>query len=61
MHIPEWLPRETPASVQRALADCELRSGPGDPGIDANWDEPALTLAEKVFAWSAFEILAMTA
>jgi len=29
--------------------------------IDPTWGEPGLTLAEKVFAWCTFEILAMTA
>ena len=45
--------------MRRALADCEVKSGPGDPEIDPNWAEPGLTLAEKVFAWCTFEILAM--
>jgi len=47
--------------VRRVLADCEVRSGPGEPVIDPGWGEPGLTAAEKVYAWSAFEILAMTA
>ena len=61
VRIPEWGPESIPSSVRRALADCEIRSGPGDPTIDPNWGEPGLTLAEKVFAWCAFEVLAMTA
>ena len=61
VRIPEWVPNGIPVSVRRALADCEVRSGPGDPVIDPNWGEPGLTLAEKVFAWCCFEILAMTA
>ena len=61
VRIPEWVPDGIPVSVRRALADCEVRSGPGDPVIDPNWGEPGLTLAEKVFAWCCFEILAMTA
>jgi acetylornithine deacetylase/succinyl-diaminopimelate desuccinylase-like protein len=28
------------------------------PAIDADWGEPGLTSAEKVFAWNTFEILA---
>jgi acetylornithine deacetylase/succinyl-diaminopimelate desuccinylase-like protein len=59
--IPEWLPGDIPVSVRRALADCEVKSGPGDPVIDPGWGEPGLTLAEKVFAWCSFEILAMSA
>jgi acetylornithine deacetylase/succinyl-diaminopimelate desuccinylase-like protein len=61
VRIPEWVPQAIPDSVHRALADCEIRSGPGDPVIDPAWGEPGLSLAEKVFAWCAFEILAMTA
>jgi acetylornithine deacetylase/succinyl-diaminopimelate desuccinylase-like protein len=60
IRIPEWVPAGIPDSVRRALADCEVKSGPGDPVIDPNWAEPGLTLAEKVFAWCTFEILAMT-
>jgi acetylornithine deacetylase/succinyl-diaminopimelate desuccinylase-like protein len=60
IRIPEWVPAGIPDSVKRALADCEVRSGPGDPEIDPNWAEPGLTLAEKVFAWCTFEILAMS-
>ena len=62
IRIPEWVPDGAfRTSVRRALADCEVKSGPGDPEIDPNWAEPGLTLAEKVFAWCTFEILAMTA
>ena len=61
IRIPEWVPDAIPDSVKRALADCEVKSGPGDPVIDPTWGEPGLTLAEKVFAWCTFEILAMTA
>ena len=61
IEIPQWVPENIPESVRKALADCEIKSGPGDPEIDPNWAEPGLTLAEKVFAWCTFEILAMTA
>src|SRR5262245_205498 len=59
IRIPEWVPSEIPASVRHALADCEVKAGPDDPEIDPSWSEPGLTLAEKVFAWCSFEILAM--
>jgi acetylornithine deacetylase/succinyl-diaminopimelate desuccinylase-like protein len=58
--IPELRPPPIPNSVRNALAGCEIVAGPGDPVIDPGWGEPGLTLAEKVFAWSAVEILAMT-
>jgi acetylornithine deacetylase/succinyl-diaminopimelate desuccinylase-like protein len=61
VRIAEWVPDRIPDSVRRALADCEIRSGPNDPAIDPGWGEPGLTSAEKVFAWCTFEILAMTA
>src|SRR5262249_38422332 len=36
-------------------------SGQGSPEIDAGWGEPGLKSAEKLYAWSSFEILAMSA
>jgi acetylornithine deacetylase/succinyl-diaminopimelate desuccinylase-like protein len=59
--VREFVPDPIPASVKRALADCEVSAGPGEPAIDPGWGEPGLTLAEKVFAWCGFEILAMSA
>jgi acetylornithine deacetylase/succinyl-diaminopimelate desuccinylase-like protein len=61
IRIPEWVPDGIPDSVKRALADCDIHSGQGSPAIDPAWGEPGLSSAEKVFAWSTFEILAMTA
>jgi acetylornithine deacetylase/succinyl-diaminopimelate desuccinylase-like protein len=55
------VPDHIPPSVKRVLADCEVSSDPGEPAIDPGWGEPGLTLAEKVFAWCSFEILAMSA
>jgi acetylornithine deacetylase/succinyl-diaminopimelate desuccinylase-like protein len=44
-------------SVRRALAMIEPGE-PGGPAIDANWGEPSLTPAERVFGWNALEVLA---
>ncbi len=55
------MPDGIPDSVKRALADCEVHSGQGSPAIDPGWGEPGLTSAEKLYAWSTFEILAMSA
>ena len=46
-----------PQSVRRALAEIEPGE-PDGPAIDANWGEPGLTPAERVFGWNALEVLA---
>jgi acetylornithine deacetylase/succinyl-diaminopimelate desuccinylase-like protein len=50
-------PAAIPASVRAALADIEPGE-PGGPVIDAQWGEPGLTPAERVFAWNTLEVLA---
>ena len=49
---------ELPASVRRALADCEVDGGVDGPLVEPGWGEPGLTPAERVFGWSSFEVLA---
>jgi acetylornithine deacetylase/succinyl-diaminopimelate desuccinylase-like protein len=56
--IPEWKPKSLPNSVRVALADCVVEGGEGAPEIDADWGEPGLSPAERVFGWSSFEVLA---
>ena len=46
-----------PRSVRHALEDIEPGE-PGGPAIDANWGEPGLTPAERVFGWNVLEVLA---
>lgn len=58
IHIPDWVPDQLPAAVRRVLADCEVDGGPGSPAIEPDWGEPGLSPAERVFGWSAFEVLA---
>ncbi|HEY8566655.1 MAG TPA: M20 family metallopeptidase [Beijerinckiaceae bacterium] len=58
IRVPDLVPPEVPASVRRALADCELETRPGAPVIDPTWGEPGLTGPEKVFGWCALEVLA---
>jgi acetylornithine deacetylase/succinyl-diaminopimelate desuccinylase-like protein len=58
IRVPEWVPSELPASVRRALADCEVDGGPDGPAIEAWWGEPGLSPAERVFGWCSFEVLA---
>jgi len=50
-------PAPIPDSIRRALADIEPGE-PGGPAIDADWGEPGLTPAERVFGWNALEVLA---
>lgn len=62
IRVHELVPKHgLPEAVRRALADCDLETGPGAPTIDPNWGEPGLTGAEKVFGWCSLEILAMEA
>lgn len=58
IRIPEWVPAELPQSVRNALADCEVDGGADGPTVEPEWGEPGLSPAERVFGWSAFEILA---
>jgi acetylornithine deacetylase/succinyl-diaminopimelate desuccinylase-like protein len=58
IRIPDWMPTEVPPGIRRALEDVQVETEPGGPEIDPWWGEPGLTQAEKVFAWSSFEILA---
>ncbi|NYT75717.1 M20 family metallopeptidase [Alcaligenaceae bacterium] len=58
IRIPEWVPRELPDSVRRALADCEVDGGENGPKIEPDWGEPGLSPAERVFGWCSFEVLA---
>lgn len=52
--VPEWVPGSLPDSVRKVLGNVEL----SNPDIDAWWGEPGLTPAERLFAWSSFEVLA---
>jgi acetylornithine deacetylase/succinyl-diaminopimelate desuccinylase-like protein len=61
IRIPEWQPAAIPESVRRALAECEVKPGPDDPEIDPRWGQPGLTLAEKLYGWCSFEVVAMSA
>ena len=51
------IPPRIPTSVRQALADIEPGE-PDGPAIDANWGEPGLTPAERVFGWNSLEVLA---
>ncbi len=56
--VPEWLPKEIPASVRAALDGLVVDPGVDFPDIDPDWGEPGLSRAEKMYAWTSFIILA---
>ena len=58
IRIPEWTPGTIPGSVKRVLAEIEVKADPGGPELDPWWGEPGMTMAEKVYGWSSFQILA---
>ncbi|MEO7744214.1 MAG: peptidase dimerization domain-containing protein, partial [Usitatibacter sp.] len=47
-------------TVRAALAGLVIEGGEDGPDIDADWGEPGLTPAERVFGWCSFEVLAFT-
>lgn len=52
-------PPPIPANVRAALAGLVVGGGANDPVVDADWGEPGLTPAERVFGWNTLEVLAM--
>jgi acetylornithine deacetylase/succinyl-diaminopimelate desuccinylase-like protein len=50
-------PAPIPESVRRALASIEPGE-PDGPEIDADWGEPGLSPAERVFGWNTLEVIA---
>jgi acetylornithine deacetylase/succinyl-diaminopimelate desuccinylase-like protein len=58
IRVPEWRPDSLTPSVRTALADLVVEGGADGPGIDADWGEPGLTPAERVYGWCSFEVLA---
>ncbi len=60
IRVPEWRPPPPSNSVREALAGLEVAGGEGGPEVEADWGEPGMTPAERVYAWNSFEVLAMT-
>jgi len=58
IRVPEWRPDSLTPSVRSALSDLAVDGGEEGPRIDADWGEPGLTPAERVFGWCSFEVLA---
>ncbi|OKH86763.1 M20 family metallopeptidase [Thalassospira sp. TSL5-1] len=59
IQVPEWRPDSLTAPVRTALEDCAITQSATGPKIDADWGEESLSLAEKVYGWNSFAILAM--
>ncbi|WP_434108725.1 M20 family metallopeptidase [Paraburkholderia caffeinilytica] len=53
-------PQSIPEAVRNSLRDIAVGGGPGDPVVDADWGEIALTPSERVYGWNALEVLAFT-
>ncbi|MDP9901143.1 M20 family metallopeptidase [Variovorax ginsengisoli] len=52
-------PSSIPASVRESISALPIGGNPGDPIVDADWGEPGLSAAERVFAWNTLEVLGM--
>jgi acetylornithine deacetylase/succinyl-diaminopimelate desuccinylase-like protein len=51
-------PPPVPDAVRRALAEVVVGGNPDEPEVDADYGEPGLTPAERVFGWNNIEVLA---
>ncbi|MEK7820136.1 MAG: M20/M25/M40 family metallo-hydrolase, partial [Pseudomonadota bacterium] len=59
--VPEWRPKPLAPAVREALAGLAVDGGSEGPAVDAQWGEPGLTPAERVYGWCSFEVLALGA
>ena len=58
IRVPEWRPDSLTPSVRAALDGLDVEGGADGPAVDADWGEPGLTPAERVYGWCSFEVLA---
>jgi len=58
IQVEGWTPTAIPPAVKRAIGELVLEEIPGLPPADADWGEPGLTKAEKIFGWSSAIVLA---
>ncbi|MCX7560411.1 M20 family metallopeptidase [Sulfitobacter sp. F26204] len=59
IQIAEWRPDSLTDDVRQALDGLPVTGGDG-PEVDTEWGEESLTLAERVYGWNSFAVLAMT-
>lgn len=57
--VPEWRPTSLTGNVRALFAGLDVSGGDGAPAIDADWGEPGLSPAERVFGWNSFAVLAL--
>lgn len=46
-------------ALRRTVRDLPVGGDADDPALDADWGEPGLTPAEKLFGWNTLEVLAL--
>ena len=57
--VPEWRPTTLTGNVRALFRGLDPSGGPGAPAIDADWGEPGLSPAERVYGWNSFAVLAL--
>ena len=57
LRVPGWRPDSLTPGIRARIARCGL--GEIASQIDADWGEPGLTPAERVFGWNSFAVLAL--
>ena len=57
IRVPEWRPDSLTPEIRRVLA--KLPQVEAGVSLDDDWGEQSLTMAERVFGWSSFSVLAM--
>lgn len=53
------VPANVPESVRTVLREYRIEPGPSAPAIDPDWGEPGLSPEERLYGWTALEVLAM--
>ncbi|MEK8052817.1 M20 family metallopeptidase [Ideonella sp. DXS22W] len=61
IQVPGLRPPAPSAQIRAALAEVPVGGDPDDPTLDADWGEPGLSPAERLYAWNTLEVLALGA
>jgi len=57
IRTPLLRPVGVPESVLGSVRELPVGGSPGDPPVDVGWGEPALSPAQRLFAWNTLEVL----